>query len=79
MGSSNHKRDYCFIDPRSKAYKPDVRVKRLTDAVSRGITVPKDIWEMAPMPAVNMVMPGPVADLTGALRMAGGLDDKYVQ
>lgn len=31
-GGHYHKRDYCFIDPGSKAYKPDVRAKRLQDA-----------------------------------------------
>lgn len=75
---SNHRREYCFIDPGSKAYKPDVRAKRLADAARRGIKVPQDVLDMAPLPAQNAVLPGPVADLTGALKLAGNLDDSYV-
>jgi hypothetical protein len=78
LGNHHHRRDFCFIDPHSKAYKPDVRAKRLSDALKKGIKVPQDILDMAPLPSFNAVLPGPVADLTGALKMAGGLDDKYV-
>jgi hypothetical protein len=75
----NHRREYCFIDPASKAYKPDVRAKRLADAQRRGVKIPQDILDMAPVPSYNAVIPGPVADLTGALKLAGNLDDAYVE
>ena len=45
-GFEMHKREYCFIDPKSKAYKPEVRARRLEQARKKGIEIPKDILEM---------------------------------
>jgi hypothetical protein len=29
MGGDSHSREWCYIDPRSKAYKPEVRQRRV--------------------------------------------------
>jgi hypothetical protein len=45
VGNASHKREWCFIDPQSRAYKPDVRAKRIRDAQKAGITVPQWILD----------------------------------
>ena len=60
LGNANHRRDYCFIDPKSRAYKPDVRARRISDAQKRGIKVPQDILDIAPLPATHAVLHGQV-------------------
>lgn len=71
-GGYYHKREYCFIDPGSKAYKPDVRAKRICEAQKRGIIVPRDILEMAPLPAPSHNMAGYISDLPTVLDIHGG-------
>ena len=41
--SDTHTKDWCYINPDSPAFKPDVRERRLQQARARGITIPADI------------------------------------
>lgn len=48
MGGSKHPRDSCYIDPKSKAYRPAVRQRRLQAAIDAGKTIPARILADAP-------------------------------
>ena len=43
MGGDNHKREWCFACPKSKAYKPEVRKRKVAQARARGIPIPPEI------------------------------------
>ncbi len=36
----NHNHKWCFVDPGSVAYKPDVRLRHIRAAKHKGITLP---------------------------------------
>ncbi len=42
----NHSREWCYIDPRSKVYKPEVRERRLAQAKAKGVKIPQWILDM---------------------------------
>lgn len=76
----NHDTKWCFINPASQSYKPDVRARRLEQAKKRGVALP-DYLQTSPPTGVNMVSPPTtmVEDLMGALRMVGHLSEDQVQ
>jgi hypothetical protein len=43
MGGDSHSREWCYIDPRSKAYKPEVRQRRVAQAKARGVPIPPEL------------------------------------
>lgn len=43
LGGDSHAREWCFIDPNSKAYKPEVRERRVAQAKARGIPIPPEL------------------------------------
>lgn len=43
LGGDNHSREWCYVDPKSKAYKPEVRQRRVAQAQARGIPVPQEL------------------------------------
>lgn len=40
MGGDTHSREWCYIDPKSRAYKPEVRQRRVAQAQARGLAIP---------------------------------------
>ena len=43
LGGENHSREWCYVDPKSRAYKPEVRQRRVAQAKARGIPVPPEL------------------------------------
>ncbi len=42
-GGDNHSREWCYIDPKSKVYKPEVHQRRVAQARARGIKIPPEL------------------------------------
>jgi hypothetical protein len=74
---NNHDPKWCFVNPASKAYKPDVRARRIEQAKKRGVVLPDHLADVNPAP-INMVSPPQtiVDDLVGALRLVGHLSEE---
>lgn len=49
-----HDRRWCYIDPASSVFKPDVRVRRIGQAKARGIQLPDYLQDEKPA-AVGML------------------------
>ncbi len=78
MDGHDHK--WCFVDPASVAYKPEVRERRIRAAKRKGITLPDYLQDEDPKKgAVAAVQPGLAEDLVGALRMVPGLEDDEIE
>ena len=43
LGGEGHTREWCFVDPKSKAYKADISKRRIAQAKAKGIQIPKEI------------------------------------
>ncbi len=41
VGGANHPRERCFVDPKSRFHKAEVRQRRVAQARARGITIPQ--------------------------------------
>lgn len=65
IGNANHAKEWCFINPASKVYKPEIRARRLTQCKEKGITIPKDILDADP--TITNHISGDVADMYAAL------------
>ena len=42
-GGDNHSREWCYIDPKSKVYKPEVRQRRVAQARARWLSIPAEL------------------------------------
>jgi hypothetical protein len=72
----NHPHAYCYVDPASKAFKPEVRARRIEAAKAKGVALP-DYLQDEKGGALAAVQPGDlVQDLIGALRLVGGLQEE---
>jgi len=67
VGGDNHSDEWCFINPRSKAYRPDVRARRVAQAKARGIKIPPEL-EVADAPDSNNM----VANVQALVGLFGG-------
>lgn len=76
----NHDRKWCYIDPQSAAYKPDVRIRRIQQAKKKGAPLPAYLQDEEPG-KVNMVRPDStmIGDVQGALRLLGMLSEHEIQ
>jgi hypothetical protein len=83
LGMDHHDAQWCYIDPASKVYKEDVRVRRIAAAKKKGVQLPAYLQDETPK-AVNMVahttavQEGLVEDVLGALRLVGRLSEAEV-
>ena len=55
LGGDNHSREWCYVDPKSRAYKPEVRQRRVAQAKARGIQVPQELLEEDAVKSQNLV------------------------
>jgi hypothetical protein len=81
-GFDGHDAKWCYVNPNSTVFKPDVRQRRIETAKGKGIVLP-DYLQNERVEAVNAVQEGErpslTADLVGALRMIGHLREDQVQ
>lgn len=77
MDTHDHK--WCYVDPRSQAYKPDVRARRVKQAKGKGVQLPDYLQEESPAVVGNVLGGGYTDDLMGALRLVGALTEDEVQ
>ncbi len=80
----NHDHKWCYVDPKSQAYREDVRVRRIQAAKKKGVQLPDYLQEERPARAHSLV--GKVEmdqalteDLVGALRLVGSMGEDEVQ
>jgi hypothetical protein len=66
-GGDNHSREWCYIDPKSKVYKPEVRQRRVAQARARGLKIPAEL-EIDDVPASTNL----VSDLEAIVGLVGG-------
>lgn len=80
LGMDTHDRKWCYIDPQSAVYKPDVRTRRIQQAVRKGVTLPAYLQDEQPS-RIGMMGPDStmVRDVQGALRLLGMLSEDEVQ
>ena len=77
----NHLHEYCYVDPASKHFKPEVRVRRIQAAKNRGGSLPAYLQEENPGSVGHVAQAGPgnmVEDLVGALRLVGGMQEDQI-
>ncbi len=43
LGGDAHHREWCFIDPKSRVYKPEVRRRKVARARALGLPIPPEI------------------------------------
>lgn len=43
LGGDAHHREWCFIDPKSRVYKPDIRQRKVNRARALGVPIPPEI------------------------------------
>ena len=46
IGKDGHKREWCYIDPASWVFKPEVLASRIREAQQKGVVVPQDILDL---------------------------------
>ena len=73
IGRDNHKREWCYIDPASRVFKPDILAQRIAMAQARGITVPQDILDLQKVPAAGRL--NWVACMTQVMATAAPYDE----
>ena len=66
-GGDNHSREWCYIDPASKVYKPEVRLRRVAQARARGIKIPAELDVDDKPSSTNLV-----SDLEAIVGLVGG-------
>jgi hypothetical protein len=69
-GGDNHSREWCYIDPKSKVYKPEVRQRRVAQARARGLKIPAEI-DIDDVPSSTNL----VSDLEAIVGLVGGAGD----
>jgi hypothetical protein len=72
-GSENHDAKWCFINPASPQYRPDVRSRRVQQAIRKGMALPEYLQDPSPT-TINMVTEGGptlVKDIREALQYVG--------
>jgi hypothetical protein len=78
-GMDNHDHKWCFVDPASSSYKPDVRARRIQAAKKKGTKLPDYLQEEDPKGTVGSLQPSLAEDLVGALRLIPGIEEDEVQ
>jgi hypothetical protein len=77
----NHEAGWCFINPASVQYRPDVRSRRVQQAIRKGIKLPDYLQDPSPT-TINMVQEGDprlVHDIKAALDLVGLLSPEGVE
>ena len=77
MDTHDHK--WCYVDPASQAFKPDVRARRIKQAKAKGVQLPEYLQNETTGAGVNSVNPPLADDLIAALRLVGALSEEEVQ
>ena len=50
-----HKRELCFIDPKSRMYRPEVRQRKVMQARKLGLPIPPEIDIKDEPPQQNLI------------------------
>ncbi len=75
-GGDNHSREWCYIDPKLKVYKPEVRQRRVAQARARGLKIPPEL-EVEDKPSGHNLIASLEA-IVGLVGDAGGSKDVLV-
>ena len=80
----NHDHKWCYVNPKSQAYREDVRVRRIQAAKKKGVQLPDYLQEERPARAHSLVGKldmdqALTEDLVGALRLVGSMGEDEVQ
>lgn len=70
-GGENHQREWCYIDPKSKVYRPEVRARRVAQAKQRGLAIPPKI-DINDAPSSNNL----IANLEAVVGLIGAAGDQ---
>jgi hypothetical protein len=75
----NHDEAWCFVNPASSVFKPEVRARRVKQAEAKGVTVPAYLKEAVPSQVGAAMPPFLLNGVEDALRMVGSLTEEEVQ
>ena len=79
IGMDTHDHKWCYVDPKSQAYKPDVRARRIQQAKKRGVQLPAYLQDENPGTLGMVGADDSMADtLAGALRLVGSFGEEWV-
>ena len=75
-GGDNHSHEWCYIDPKLKVYKPEVRARRVAQAKVRGLKIPPEL-DIEDQPASTNLITDLEA-IVGLIGDAGGNKEALV-